>query len=85
MTSIYEKEVVMLKGYFDNDTLTVDEIIKYNKRLIAVQAALEIVKASAESASNAAGGSMYNDLSIATQYLGPLADAIQDALEPKNA
>lgn len=56
--------------------------IDKRKRLLAVQAALEIAKASAGSASgDSAVGTMYGDLTQAAEHIGKLADAIQDALE----
>lgn len=50
------------------------------KRMIAVQAALEIIVSSAGSGSSAQGGSMANDLIWAKQEVSDLADAIQEAL-----
>lgn len=67
----------MLENYFKNGSITTDE---KTQRLLAVQAALEIAKASASS-SAAAGGSMYNDLVSATDGISKLADAIQAALK----
>ncbi|TDN54922.1 hypothetical protein EC843_101981 [Buttiauxella sp. JUb87] len=67
----------MLENYFKNGALVTDE---KTQRLLAVQAALEITKASASS-SAAAGGSMYNDLAAAKEGISGLADAIQAALK----
>jgi len=67
----------MLENYFKNGAIQTDE---KTQRLLAVQAALEIAKASASS-SAASGGSMYNDLASATDGISKLADAIQAALK----
>ncbi|EOZ4422649.1 hypothetical protein [Escherichia coli] len=61
----------MLDGYFGNTVSTKDR-----QRLLAVQAALEIVKASAGS-----GGVMHSNLDQATDRIEKLADAIQAALK----
>lgn len=66
----------MLENYYKNGSFTTDD---KTKRLIAVQAALEIAKASASS-SAAVGGSMHNDLVFAAENISKLADAIQAAL-----
>ncbi|EPJ5334255.1 hypothetical protein L7A00_001901 [Enterobacter cloacae] len=65
----------MLESYF-GPRPSEDE----KKRLLAVQAALEIIKASASSASDSGG--MYNDIRFASEKLEELADSIQTALEP---
>ncbi|WP_238084503.1 hypothetical protein [Pseudescherichia vulneris] len=67
----------MLENYFKNGAITTDE---KTQRLLAVQAALEIIKASASSAAGQ-GGSMYNDLASAKEGISGLADAIQAALK----
>lgn len=72
----------MLDGYFKLDEDSGDVFIEKRKRLLAVQAALEIAKASAGSASgDSSGGTMYGDLNQAAEHIAKLADAIQDALE----
>lgn len=62
----------MLDGYFGNNPMTKDK-----QRLLAVQAALEIAKASANSGS----GVMHSDLEQASNYIEKLADAIQATLK----
>ncbi|EAS1588246.1 hypothetical protein FC857_14355 [Salmonella enterica] len=72
----------MLEGYFKLDGLSGEPIRASHKRLLAVQAALEIVKASAASAAgDSSTGKMYQDLHFASENIEKLADAIQDALE----
>ncbi|ECO9767132.1 TPA: hypothetical protein ACWYF1_003003 [Citrobacter freundii] len=67
----------MLEGYFANAANSTEEAIKMNQRLLAVQAALEIAKASA----SAGSGVMHSNLNQATDYVEKLADAIQVALK----
>ncbi|HDN2510164.1 hypothetical protein [Providencia vermicola] len=67
----------MLEDYYAHDGY--DDEAKH-KRLLAVQAALEIIVSSAGSGSSAQGGSMANDLTWAKQEVSDLADAIQEAL-----
>ncbi|MHA1161655.1 hypothetical protein [Enterobacter ludwigii] len=67
----------MLVNYFANAAKSTDEAIKMNQRLLAVQAALEIAKASA----SAGSGVMHSDLNQAAEYVEKLADAIQEALK----
>lgn len=69
----------MLEGYFANVARTQEEAIKMNQRLLAVQAALEIAKASASSGN----GVMHSDLTQASDYVEKLADAIQVAISNK--
>ncbi|NBM98624.1 MULTISPECIES: hypothetical protein [Proteus] len=71
----------MLNGYIDFDKLEGEDYIKARKRLLAVQAALEIAKASAASGSATTGAKMAGDLGWAKQEVSKLADAIQEALE----
>jgi len=61
----------MLEGYFGNGPSAEDR-----QRLLAVQAALEIVKATASS-----GGVMHSNLDQASDRIGKLADAIESALK----
>jgi len=65
----------MLEGYFDLDGATGDQFLKKHKRLLAVQAALEIAK------SNSASQYVTNDLDAVKSYISDVADAIQIALE----
>ncbi|MEF3090962.1 hypothetical protein QFI91_07605 [Raoultella sp. WB_B2P2-3] len=66
----------MLEEYFGNDA-TAEE----KKRLLAVQAALEISKAAVSSSTANAGIRSQMDLRNVAQEVSSLADAIQDALE----
>ncbi|EQC1054021.1 hypothetical protein ABN357_05755 [Providencia rettgeri] len=66
----------MLEDYYAHDGY--DDEAKH-KRLLAVQAALEIAKASASS-SPPTYGNMSNDLTAAAEHIGNLADAIQAAI-----
>lgn len=66
----------MLEGYFDYDKLTDEQSYEKRKRLMAVQAALEIAKQAAQ-----AEGGVYLSLVNTTQYLNECADAIQKALD----
>lgn len=71
----------MLDGYFGPGMVTTEE---QRKRLLAVQAAVEIARSSASSAAgDSSAGKMYQDLNFASEHIGKLADAIQDALEPE--
>lgn len=65
----------MLEGYFDLDGATGEQFLKKHKRLLAVQAALEIAK------SNNASQHVINDLDAVKGYISDVADAIQIALE----
>ncbi|ORM73344.1 hypothetical protein HA48_10045 [Pantoea wallisii] len=68
----------MLENYFGTDDVTDEN----KKRLLAVQAALEIAKAAvAAPTSNSSVKSGY-DLDNVAKRVADLADAIQDALEP---
>lgn len=71
----------MLDGYFDLDGLTGPEVKEKFKRLLAVKAALEFAKASAESADASAHSRVNDDLRYAAENLELLADAIQKALD----
>lgn len=67
----------MLEGYF-----TPSDGIQKKQRLLAVQAALEIAKASAGSTSaNARSDKVEDDLDYVAQKVYLLADAIQAALD----
>lgn len=66
----------MLEEYFG---LNITE--EQNKRLLAVQAALEIAKASVGAATDYAGIKSQADLKNVASEISDLADAIQDALE----
>lgn len=69
-----KKGIDMLENYYRNGMATTDE---KTQRLLAVQAALEIVKASAGSGN----GVMHSDLDQAAERIGKLADAIQAAIK----
>ncbi|MCS4388885.1 hypothetical protein [Klebsiella quasipneumoniae] len=70
----------MLDGYFGIPDPGVST--ENHQRLLAVKAALEVVKASAASAAgDSSNGKMYQDLDFATSKIAELADAIQDALD----
>ena len=71
----------MLEGYFDLDNATGTEAVENRKRLLAVQAALEISKASVSASTANAGIRSQMDLRNVAQEVSTLADAIQDALE----
>lgn len=62
----------MLNGYFDMDESTPER----DKRLLAVQAALEIIKASVTPSPVRPAGSLKD----AEEHVASLADAIQNAL-----
>ncbi|MGK9173434.1 hypothetical protein KXR87_09395 [Yokenella regensburgei] len=66
----------MLEEYFG--TAATDE---EKKRLLAVQAALEISKAAVSSSTSNTGIRSQMDLRNVSQEVSALADAIQDALE----
>ncbi|MFJ2973433.1 hypothetical protein ACIPDS_01975 [Kluyvera sp. NPDC087067] len=71
----------MLEGYFDLDNVTDAEASENRKRLLAVQAALEISKASVSASTANSGIRSQMDLRNVSQEVASLADAIQDALE----
>ncbi|QNO01000.1 hypothetical protein phiOS31_p32 [Serratia phage vB_SspS_OS31] len=72
----------MLNDYFKCDQMSGDEGVEQHKRLLAVQAALEIVKASVSAGGGEAGLRKTDcDLEYTTKHLSNLADAIQEALE----
>ncbi|HDR2474767.1 TPA: hypothetical protein QCI26_004517 [Enterobacter soli] len=67
----------MLESYFGSAGVSRED----KQRLLAVQAALEIAKASAgASGANARADKVEEDLKYAAEKIGPLADAIQEAL-----
>lgn len=66
----------MLDDYFGFN-VTEDQ----KRRLLAVQAALEVAKASVGSATTYSGIKSQGDLKNVASEIGNLADAIQDALE----
>lgn len=67
----------MLDSYFGSTTSSTKE---QRKRLLAVQAALEIAKASAAAGSNTRTDKVEQDLKYTSKGVSELADAIQDAL-----
>ncbi|MCS2148127.1 MULTISPECIES: hypothetical protein [Scandinavium] len=71
----------MLEGYFDLDGTTGPDASENRKRLLAVQAALEISKASVSASTANSGIRSQMDLRNVAQEVASLADAIQDALE----
>ncbi|TXE64565.1 hypothetical protein [Serratia nematodiphila] len=71
----------MLESYFELDALPGEEGIKKHKRLLAVQAAMEIVKASAMSSDASSQSRVDDDLRYAATNLELLVDAIQTVLE----
>ncbi|NIA89954.1 hypothetical protein [Rahnella aceris] len=72
----------MLEGYFNDTSKSVEEAITKSQRLLAVQAALEIAKASASSpTSSTAAHKMKFDLENAADQIKNLADAIQESLK----
>lgn len=73
----------MLEGYFDLDGATGADAVENKKRLLAVQAALEIAKAAVSSSTANSGIRSQMDLRNVSQEVATLADAIQDALEPE--
>ncbi|MHB9331767.1 hypothetical protein B2M27_23965 [Kluyvera intermedia] len=70
----------MLEGYFDGTAATEEEAHAKHQRLLAVQAALEISKASVSSATAMTGVKSGYDLDNVTKRVEALADAIQAAL-----
>ncbi|MBK4770988.1 MAG: hypothetical protein FT726_15265 [Pantoea sp. Morm] len=72
----------MLEGYYDLDGERGTNVATNRKRLLAMQAALEIAKASAGAAAGQANDSKLKfDLRHATEAIESLADAIQKALD----
>lgn len=69
----------MLEHYYKSGSITTDE---KTQRLLAVQAALEIVKASVNAHyGDANNAKLKFDIQNATEGIGSLADAIQEALK----
>jgi len=75
------EEQAVLEGYFDLDGATGNDALENRKRLLAVQAALEISKAAVSATTANAGIRSQMDLRNVSQEVATLADAIQDALE----
>jgi len=80
MTSIYEKEVVMLEDYFSKGA-PVGVTLEQKQRLLAVQAALEIAKHSVGKANQSTQSKVEDDLEHVAKEVSKLADAIQLALK----
>lgn len=78
MISIYEKEVVMLEKYL---VLGGFNTTPEQKRVIAVNAALEIAKASVGNWNASAYSKVDDDLQHVAKEISNLADAIQAAIE----
>ncbi|HCK0913015.1 TPA: hypothetical protein NY115_000968 [Klebsiella michiganensis] len=70
----------MLENYLKSGSIKTDD---ETKRLIAVQAALEIAKASVGSSDAATTCKTDVELKYVSEHLAELADAIQDALKIK--
>ncbi|TKI03565.1 hypothetical protein [Martelella alba] len=73
----------MLEDYFAGSSRTEEEARTKHQRLLAVQAALEIAKASAGSSDACTGSKVEIDMRDAGEQVTILADAIQAALEIK--
>ncbi|ANI82403.1 hypothetical protein [Kosakonia oryzae] len=71
----------MLEGYFDGTATTEEEGHSKRQRLLAVQAALEIAKASVSAATAFSGAKSGYDLDHVTKKIEALADVIQTALK----
>ncbi|CNF14081.1 hypothetical protein N4227_05215 [Yersinia enterocolitica] len=71
----------MLDGYYDLDGAVGESVSANRKRLLAMQAALEIAKASAGSSDAANGARVGADLTDAAEHISALADAIQKAMK----
>ncbi|OPJ90787.1 hypothetical protein B1H39_24345 [Serratia marcescens] len=72
----------MLNDYFKCDQMAGDAGVAQHKRLLAVQAALEIVKASVSAGGGEAGLRKTDcDLEYTIKHLSELVEAIQDVLE----
>ncbi|EON3378126.1 TPA: hypothetical protein ACODIZ_002904 [Salmonella enterica subsp. enterica serovar Newport] len=71
----------MLDGYFNLDGDSGEEFISKRKRLLAVQAALEIAKQSVGNSHQSTVSRVNEDLSKTADGIEKLADAIQSALE----
>lgn len=71
----------MLENYFALVAKDQEEATRQNQRLLAVQAALEIAKASVSASTAVSGSKAGYDLDNVTKKIEALADAIQDALE----
>ncbi|CNE57202.1 hypothetical protein QVN42_04045 [Yersinia nurmii] len=67
----------MLDNYFGSGNIPSDQ---QKQRLLAVQAALEIIKQSVGASEGAAYSRVNDDMKHAVEWLAPLADAIQQAL-----
>ncbi|EGZ6657225.1 hypothetical protein GW221_09220 [Escherichia coli] len=74
----------MLEGYFDLDGVNGPQVAENRKRLLAVQAALEIAKASVSANTADSNNSKARwDLTHIAAGIEDLADAIQASLEAK--
>ncbi|MDM3316927.1 hypothetical protein OGV94_01340 [Citrobacter sp. Ce006] len=71
----------MLENYFDKASKTEEEAIQKSQRLLAVQAALEIAKASVGSSDAATACKTDVELKYVSEHVSELADAIQEALK----
>lgn len=74
----------MLEGYFDLDGVSGPQVAENRKRLLAVQAALEIAKASVSANTADSNDAKAKwDLAHVAGGIEALADAIQASLEAK--
>ncbi|MEQ9886210.1 hypothetical protein [Pectobacterium zantedeschiae] len=73
----------MLENYFAGASKTEEEAIQKAQRLLAVQAALEVAKASVGSSDVCATCKTDVELKAVAQHISTLADAIQEALKVK--
>ncbi|MBZ6385519.1 MULTISPECIES: hypothetical protein [Pantoea] len=71
----------MFKDYFFRDNATVEEETERHKRIIAMEAAYEIAKASVGSVGAGTQSKVAADLKAVASSIDELADAIQAALE----
>ncbi|MBJ9640710.1 hypothetical protein I5520_01695 [Citrobacter sp. FDAARGOS_156] len=72
----------MLEGYFNNTAKNSEDAIAKSQRLLAVQAAMEIVKASVSATTSYTGrDKLGKELDFAKDKVSELADAIQKALD----
>lgn len=70
---------MVLEGYFD-DT----DAVQNKQRQLAVAAALEIAKSAVGAGNGISGARTEYDLQSVAREIGPLADAIQEALAPRS-
>jgi hypothetical protein len=76
-----QMEIDMLKDFYSWDSTDMNEV-KF-KRLLAVQAALEIAKARVSATTSSVGGNVENDINSVASSIEALSDAILKVLEVK--